>query len=363
MARNRVIYNNQALSVCAVDATDSIPLTRIQSVNWSLDIPKQPINQYGQLDELDRIVVDPPTVSLDFEYFTTNGYNEAQLGFNTDGVTSAVANFLDKTQDEKNYFLATMNEGQDAIDGDYTTELSGVVGIGNGFLSSYSATGSVGELATSSVSVEGINVRFDVETNTPVNPAIDHTTGLSVGGTQTLGAAIKSDTDEPSAIRPGDITVEFDSNLQGQFGPKMGTADGAHIQSYSLDISLDREPQERMGTRLPFAREPSFPLEFSLTITANMNELNAGGIDNLICGASNKFDISVILRDCDPAGVGDRQFTYICKEVQLENMSSSGDIGSNETVEMTFTGQVGAEQNVDSGIFFLSGPLPTTTAA
>ena len=85
MARNRVIYQSEGLFV-SKDAslgakTDHEQLGRIQSANYSFTINRQDVNQFGDLARIDSLVLDPPTVSLDFSYYLADGFNERAMGF------------------------------------------------------------------------------------------------------------------------------------------------------------------------------------------------------------------------------------------------------------------------------------------
>jgi len=195
MARNRVIYNSEALfagqkcgNACfnEDEGANSIKqLHRVQSANYSFNISRTDINQFGELAAIDRIITDTPTVALDFSYYIANMANEETLGFNVGSaqkgfssdspdkpgtdpfgddseevLTSAVKFFLDATKDQRNFFIQTSSEGLDALD-DIDNRNKSIIGIGNAFLTSYSVEGSIGGLPTASVSVEGLNMSFE----------------------------------------------------------------------------------------------------------------------------------------------------------------------------------------------------------
>ena len=97
MARNRVIYQSQALfiapnstgiqvsgsGVANPQSTDYTTgelasgtsllykLDRVQNCNFNFTINRQDINELGQLARIDSIVNDTPTVGLDFSYYVT----------------------------------------------------------------------------------------------------------------------------------------------------------------------------------------------------------------------------------------------------------------------------------------------------
>ncbi len=85
MARKRVIYQSEALYAGPTPPTgyhyssgnSGVNLVqqvhRVQSANYSFNVSRQDVNQYGQLAAIDRIILQAPTVNLDFNYYLTNG--------------------------------------------------------------------------------------------------------------------------------------------------------------------------------------------------------------------------------------------------------------------------------------------------
>ena len=49
---------------------------------------------------------------------------------------------------------------------------------------------------------------------------------------------------------------------------------------------------------------------------------------------------------------------YIIKDAQIESESLSQSIGSNKTVDLTFTAQVGGPNDVNAGVFVSGVTLP-----
>ena len=143
-------------------------LDRIQSCNFNMSINRQDINEFGKLAILDSIVLESPTVGLDFNYYATDGFNERLLGFNITGVgdnanTSNVAQSISGLLSDvqgNNYYILTVDEGEDVVGGTLTPSAN-VVGIGNGFVTEYSFEASVGSIPTVSVTVEAFNIKSD----------------------------------------------------------------------------------------------------------------------------------------------------------------------------------------------------------
>jgi len=167
-----------------------------------------------------------PTVSLDFSYYPTDGFNERALGFyvqtptniyaltgSNGSLTKLYTGFFPETATGVNagvsgitgvsvtpegnfssgqmgnssgqhFYIVTTKEG---IDLNYeTTEnsLSGksVIGIGNGFLTNYSLDASVGNLPTVSITIEGLNM------NSSLYSTYSGVTALGASQIEILGA-------------------------------------------------------------------------------------------------------------------------------------------------------------------------------
>jgi len=164
------------------------PLNRIQSVNFDFTINRQDINEFGKLSRLDSIVMESPTVNLNFDYYLTDGQNERKLGFNiptsdweggfrpasagywTGDLAvsgySALSGLIEDTIGN-NYFILVGRESRD-LDNDPITKYVSpsskdfqVISIGNGFISDYNVNAAVGAIPTASLSVEGFNIKTD----------------------------------------------------------------------------------------------------------------------------------------------------------------------------------------------------------
>lgn len=186
MARNRTIYNVLALYASQVSATgmqtganDVKQLSRVQSFDEDFTRNFTDVNQFGNLAAIDRIEVENPDVTASFSYFLTNGQNETNLGLNVSpsgtlstALSSCISGLLNKATDEKNYYLLIVEEGNDAAG--YRGSKSGIIGVGNGFLTSYSVNAAVGEIPSADVEIEGLNVRvYGNVTGNSVIPAVN----------------------------------------------------------------------------------------------------------------------------------------------------------------------------------------------
>lgn len=414
--RARVIYQSEALYVGTVDATGHhftasndnwatstgyatrakaaeagvdvntqlrtgiMPLRRVQSANYSFSLNRQDVNQFGQLARVDSVSIEPPTVTLDFSYYLTNGINERLLGFNVnaDGQsTSALQDeiLLGKIEENanpvgKNFFILTSAEGSDAIGSDLSEGSDkSVIALGNGFVSNYSIEASVGGMPTASVTVDGLNLKSYTGT-TGIIPAIDtikgiETTGIGfslppavtgLGVYEYDGSFKDGDTDFGnegiSCLRPGDITLELGKTGDaGEFTilPSDPTK-AAHIQSFSIDLPISRSVIDRLGSAYGYARVTDFPVNISVQVSAILSELKEGNITDMLF-SSDEHDLTITMREPHPSGVGEDALKFTVKGCRLEGESFSSSIGDNKSVDLTFTSQIGGPQDKSNGIF------------
>ena len=73
--------------------TGPVQIHRVQSINYSFDITRQDINQFGELAAIDQQIIEQPTVSLDFSYYCETGHNETAIGLDVIRMTGTNDNF------------------------------------------------------------------------------------------------------------------------------------------------------------------------------------------------------------------------------------------------------------------------------
>ncbi|MFM1781340.1 MAG: hypothetical protein RLZZ181_105 [Pseudomonadota bacterium] len=385
MARNRVIYQSEGLfSSKALNSTssgDHRQLKRVQSANYSFEITRQDVNQFGQLARIDALVLQSPTVSLDFSYYLADGFNESALGFYVQGNNTSGAgpttegNFASGQMISSsgiNFYIVTDSEGIDLnYDNTIGTALSGkgVIGIGNGFITDYTLNAAVGDLPTVSVSVEGLGfcaATYGISGDLTgfVGPAINPALGskLATGTGDYVKLPLPSTGEGVTALRPGDITLNF-GGFTGTGGTPSSNVDmtgsnSINIQSVSLSLPMSRTPIERLGSRFAFARVTDFPVTATMSINALVNEVQARNLADMI-DDGNERDITLII---NKAGTTTPAVKYTFKAARLNSESYSSDIGSNKSVDLSFSTQIGGPNDTNHGIYFSGASALAFTA-
>lgn len=367
----------EAVAEGAAIRTGVQQLRRVQSANYSFTINRQDVNQFGQLGRIDAVSIEPPTVTLDFSYYLTNGVNERLLGMNVDGTTSALSDEIVEGlvcgspvgHDGTNYFILTTCEGHDAVNNADDDASKSVIALGNGYVSNYSIEASVGSMPTASVTVDGLNLKSYTGTQALEVPSINTEYGFPVEGVEfsippaisgvlnDSAADLDAETEGWSCLRPGDITLslgtdgragEFES-LPGTDAPYDYTKGSAHIQSFSIDVPLSRSVLNRLGSPYGYARVVDYPVNISVSVSAIMADLKQGNVADLIWD-TEEHDLLFTLREPNPYGTGNKAIEYRVKGALLEGESFSSSIGDNKTVDLTFTAQIGGPEDLARGL-------------
>jgi hypothetical protein len=374
---------------------------RVQSANYGYTINRTDVNVYGQLARIDAIALEPPTVNLDFTYFPTDGFNERNLGLYLQGEGSGVGmgtealnasihqlggDFVNgkkfevlmaaagegpaadgkvKNNGGKNYFILTTPESTDAFNTADPIADRSVIGLGNGFLSDYTLEASVGSIPAVTAKVDFYNATSTIGTTGVAIPGVDlaegktaehykfslgHPSGLrgddqgASPSTGTFGYAALS------ALRPGDITLELPEELS--MFAKISGEGAVHIQNFSLSLPLSRSPIDRLGTRFAFSRVVDLPVVATMSVSALISDVGTGNLA-LILDDCKEHDIKITMKGNKSCVVGDNFDAMIIdfRGARIDSEAISSDIGSNKSVDFTFTTQIGGAGDLLHGVF------------
>lgn len=362
-------------------------LKRVQTVNYGFTVNRTDINQFGHLSRLDSIVIESPTVNLDFSYYLLDGWNERQLEFNTDGKTNCLSGALSPElyQAGNNFFLLTVPEARDAVKGDSSIDTDGlgesksVISVGNGFLTDYSVDLSVGSIPTVSVTVEGMNIQSELDQTGLNLPAVDMIDGSKIADAWAYGAdgsrqmkdggctglfslpASKSGytgCEDVAALRPADIWIDVkgESLISKQISgsPDASHLGTAHIQSANISIPMARTTLQRLGSTFGFSKALDVPVTSTLSVSAILSEVKRGNLMDLLCGC-DETDITISIHDPECAAcemkTGAPAMRFIFKGARLESENFSASVGDNKTVDLSFSVQAGGADDMVKGVY------------
>ena len=327
--RKRIIYQSEALF--AGTSTTPVVINRVQSANYAFTVPRVDVNQYGQLGQIERIITEVPTVTLDFSYSLFGTANEKQLfgttSANSSGTRGVMYNINTDTDVEKQFYqLALSDEGTDYF-GTGAGSNKCII-IEDGFLSSASWTGAVGDIPTATMNVESTKMKMAAASGSPTNTNEPATT--------------------PRVLRPGNITFTAQSSggYLGTTGdnrlPALGI-DVLHVQSFTCNMDMPRESIQRLGDKFEFARLITFPLSATMSLEAIVSQQAADNLEEIVgTGTSTSvdpgFEIDINCGREGTSGVNGMKLRF--KDAKVDGHSFSSSIGANKSVTLDFTVQV-----------------------
>ena len=375
MARNRTIYNVMALFASSGNnvtgnqsGTNSIiQIPRVQSFDEDFSRTFTDVNQFGNLAAIDRLETEAPEVSASFSYYLSDGKSERAIGLmaakSGTALTSILSGIVNKTEEPKNYYLAITSEGSDA-NGNASTA-TGVIGLGNATIASYSVSAAVGDIPTAEVSLEALNLRvYSTATTAQTVPAII-TSGESDGRQASGKFLIKegysyTGVSIPAALQPGDIEFTLPANSAVGFSET-----DLKVQDFSISIDLPRTVIQKLGSRYGVAREIDFPITATIEVNAEVGDLSNGNLVNQLCsGTEHDFTITLNKPYCSQNATPAKTpaMVFVVRKAKLVSQGFSSSIGDNATMNASYEVSIGSATDTVRGVF-VSGTYTTTNNA
>lgn len=357
--QNRILIGNEAVFIGNSPATGTqstgsfVQLHRVRTFGYRANRPMENVSQGGDLAPIDRVQMQAPAVDFNCSYLVTNTRNESGLGLNVAGAVNCLAPLLtgDNATD-RNIFLRIVPQGNSA--NGYTGTDGGVHALGNMNLASYQTEGRVGSFPTAQFTSQGMNVAYFSTAANIDTPAIDPVTGFPVSQTLTIPTAVSGLGGQPTALKPGDITVTLtgSAGVDSLLGLK-----NICIQSYQIGFDLNLKPQICLGSHFPTSREVEYPVECRMSVELMPRDAGTGNLANMRCNET-KYDLSVVIRkpSCTPGSPGAVQMAYTLKQASFDGIDWSNPENGEQSATLNFVAQVGAATQMDKGLF-ISGSL------
>lgn len=369
MPRTRVISQSKAVyasptGISGASAFQPTQLRRVDSFSFDIDYAgsRQDIREFGRLARISTVRASEITPTVSLGYYLTDGENEKKLGLSINGLNgnpnsvttlTGVSQFIsgilseDIVEKEKNLYVVTVAEGKDAFSPNFTGERSQhtTIAFGNATPTTYTANFAVGEIPRADVELECGNIVF-LSGSSGINPAVNRQTAAYIGGTFVLPTP-STGSSSVDVLKHGDVRLMFSNNGLGVGGVKFNDI---HAQSASVEVPLSRESIERLGSQLPYAKPLEFPINATMSVNAIVDEYNSGSLQTILTGCAGLVgtDIALVVKNrCDQ----DNELIFLMKNAQLDNQNFSLDLEGNETVDLTFSAQIGGRDTTDAGVF------------
>jgi hypothetical protein len=341
-------------------------LHRVDNASFEIDLAgsRQDVREFGQLARVSTVRLSEIDPVLSLGYLLGNGENELALGFdNSSGSdTQMISSILneDPTQSQRNVFIATVREGEDAFaTGDLAVNWNDneqshdVIGFGNCFVNSYSVNLSVGEIPRVDVEMQASNVVFWTGSQSGLfNPSLDLDGARTHSGLSILPPPSTGDMGH-YVLKPHDVSVSFvdDQISTGDGRDKIGGVNFSTmpVQSCSIDLPLSREVIDALGSERAYAKPVQFPIDVTMNISSLVNEYTTGALEFALTGDAGSKRTNVLVEVKEGRSIRNK---FVLTGAVLDSQSFSQGLDDNETVDLTFSAQIGGASTTDQGLFF-----------
>lgn len=358
-------------------------LHRIQAINYSSITNLVDINQYGSAAHIGALPSDTPDVTLDFEYFLSEGYNEQVAGFITDGKNPALNNhMIADGRVGQNFFIVTVPHHHDVVNYDLEGNADDVrvIGIGNAFLTQYAVTAEVGSIPRARMSFEAFNmVGYTGFCNLPV-PSVDYRHNnhckddirFSIPDTyqsfvygNVVGMEDIEFSESNLGISPRNIELSLKNGSNITILPS-GFNDmdlgSAHIQGFTINVPLGRTKISRIGNIHSFSRVGNYPTTIEVIIRAIVSDIKESTIGQYLADeqCSNAFfDLEIKMNDgfcidlCKDNKVvhAESSMYFNIKNTRLTSEFFTLDLENHKMVDIKFTASVVGPEHLNEGLF------------
>ncbi len=343
-------------------------LNRVISSSYSFSDNRTDVKSMGNFGTLARPILSTPPISLNLSYYQFGLYNENILGFNLSNGITPIYNFYNRTGtlDSKNIFIAT-NDNYDDLNfinpsiqilngttGNILKDNIHVYSFGDCYLDSYKVSASIGNIPQSDITFTAQNLIYysgGSGHNIPsVNPK-DLT--LRSGIVYNLPPFYTGR--QSSVLLPGDITLNI-SEVYGNTTLNNLAVDfnDIKIQSFSIDLSLNREPLNNLGYRIPLDRRVNLPAYANLSLSAIVGNSETGSFIDFINKDTN-YNVSINMNYSNYQPFTGLGINYKFLSSKFNNISISESINEKRMVQLSITSELYPNNN-NIG-FFISGQL------
>lgn len=380
------------------------PMLRVQQAGFDINTNRFNVTALGTEDVLSDEVVDE-TCQLSFSYLQHGIINELRMGLYANfyesgktvygdfqrpalsgiinrslNTTNIIGTYLNNTiqsgsaldyRDSRNFFLVSNEDPEEDFVESYGQVLAdrsnkSVVGMGNCYLVSYSSSASVGSFPSCDVTYVCDVVNHYSSPAYETIPALDPSTGNSVSANFAIPPFSEADANYKyiaSVVQPSNITLKFaevaasskqaiygtGSNVSNYISAMASSFSSLNIQSYQINLNLNRTPLNSLGSVKPLDRQVEAPvmLDFNVDVLDSEDAFNSF-VERM---SENKdFYISIQLANSTGDYI-DVQYDFL--RAKCNTIRTSSNVSSNKVINFGF--QCNLSQHDNSKGFYISG--------
>ena len=364
-------------------------INRVQNFDYTFNVSRTSEGVLGKTMEVDRPIIEPPSIDITLSYFLDGGNNENRMGFDiahpekTEGSIGKIGesdykppmltnNFYDTGRylDARNVYLVTNNNTENDIKAqrsgypmfitgtaqipkitDPNAAEYGVMAFQNCYVTSYTVDLSIEGLPRAEVGLVADNVTF-FGSGTGINiPRFNTERGVVEYNGKEMVVPKHFEESEASIINrlvsfmPGDITLSITKeNSDDDINFHSDT-----IQSCNITVNCNRENIAYLGDKYYADKPIRTPMTVDTTIGMVVNENLTGDFSRDI-KADENYNVDIL---CQISGETRMKYTFSGSRFDSVNYSSS--IGSNKMANLQFSTAMDHDQFTKG--LFVSGKL------
>lgn len=261
----------------------------------------------------------------------------------------------------------------DSIQTDYHTGETKTKYTGVGLVSSGYSSSSVQSQGTFQHGGGRIGIKTEVYNGSDAASEIAYKLTAPQDVTTRMVTPLDFPDEGPVAFQQGDLTLNIPNDASG-----MGIDfDDSHIQSFSIEIDLNRSSLDGVGRRYPIYRDINYPVFANINFTTLVKDSTTGSLDEIL-RRGDEYDFSISVKNsCDslvstihadvtgmsnPHNAGRlplhqdlTSILYEVKKAKLMSSSFTSSIGSFKRGDLNFSVELDPD-NLSKGLF-ISGLL------
>jgi len=335
------------LGILAHNEGEFRELENLTSIDYSFSLLKEEVPIYGA-NVYCQDITKLESASLELSWYLYNFRNEERIGLNT----SYGAGIFEKNiigENSSDFYLCFSPDGEDLVGLDnFSATL-----FTSGLLSSYSVTAAVGDFPKTSVSIDALDIKHvDVGFDSYFRPGgiftffrPDGTSIYVTAGTIDLPPFVGSIPNQ-LFVRPGDIRMDL-----GDAATALFRLPESCVQSFSLEITPERDRISYLSERVPSNRKIRFPIPFTVTLEINPSEVNDTSLEDLLCQRTTQYMNVVFGKTPCAGGVWEILCGYSMRNIKLVSQDFSMPLNEDGNMTFKWEGQIGGFNDQHNGVF------------
>lgn len=305
-------------------------LPLVQGVSFGIDIPRTNVGALGSKDLIDQSNRNAPDVLVSINTLESFG-----------GLLSGLfsgSSVRDDLNIDRNFYATIGSERGLDVSGENLGD-SDTISFGNCFLTDVSMSQSINGFINSTYSFVGSNLQAQRLQNVPfTNVFTGHAPSIDLTGQQTQDKQVNLfGVDHYYSNSSQQIIPSYSTHVSISGSSSSGgfLIQSDSIQSFDLNLPINRKSVYSLGKKYPVARKALFPIvgTFNFANRASSFEIS-GELANLKDFLNSDQDYTLNISGLDSSN---RQFTFTIEDAKFDRQNNSSSLESDFVSELSFS--------------------------